>query len=375
MKKSTQILLSVIVVAFAAILSLAVWHWTTSRNSSPDEMLGILLHDMPADASGVLYVDIAQLRQSAFAQKLLSWAPKPTADAEYTRFVQETGFDYERDLNRVAFAAAKRGSQSIWFAIADGKFDQKKIAAYMAKIGVIQKHGGHDIYSIPAGLPAPASGNSTMSSSASQISFTFLNAGRIAATNDADLSVYLEQKNSTADPAQWRTRFTRLAGSPIFVVVRQDANTASSLAAQAPGGLQSPQLSALFQQLSWLTLAGQPEGDSLRIVAEGETANDTVARQLSDMLTGVVILAQAGLNGAKTTQQLDPQTRAAYLALLKSVDITRLDREELKAVRVVFEITPNFLNAATLPKPSPPNATPPAPAATPAPTTKRSSRE
>lgn len=366
MKKSTQIFLSVIFVFFIATISLAVWHWTASRNSSLDEMLGVLLHDMPADTSGVFYVDVAQLRRSAFAQKLLAWAPKPTADVDYTRFVQETAFDYERDLNRVVFAAAHHGSQSVWFAIADGAFDQKKIAAYMEKIAVIQKRGGHDIYCIPAGLPVAVTGNSAVTSAAPQISFTFLSAGRIAATNDADLSAYLEQKNSTSDPAPWRTRFARLAGSPVFVVVRQDANTASSLAAQAPGGLQSPQLSALLRQLSWLTLAVQPQDESLRIVAEGETADDTVARQLADMLNGVVILARVGLNGAKTTQQLDPQTRAAYLELLKSADITRLDREDLKAVRVVFEITPSILNAATLPKPIPTNPTPPAPAAPPA---------
>ena len=362
MKKSTRLLLSVIVVSLSAIIIFVVWRSSASRNSSVNEPLGVLLRDMPGGTSGVLYVDVAQLRQAPFAQKLFAWAPKPQVDAEYARFVQESGFDYERDLHRVAFAAAKRGSQSIWFAVADGRFDQKKIAAYMAKIGVIQKHGAHDIYFIPTAAPIPTTGNAVLSSAVSQLSFTFLNAGRIAATNDADLSIYLDQKNSIADPAQWSTRFKRLAGSPVFAVVRQDADTASSLAAQAPGGLQSPQLSALFAQLSWVTLAGQPQDDSLRIVAEGETPSDTVARQLADMLNGVVILAEAGLSGAKTTQQLNPQMRAAYLELLKSVDVTRLDRENLNAVRVVFELTPNFLSAATLPKPPTPTLdTTPAP--------------
>ncbi len=359
MKKSTRLFLSVIVVSLSAIIIFAVWRSSASRNSPASELLGVLLRDVPGDTSGVLYVDVAQLRQASFAQKLFAWAPKPQVDAEYARFVQESGFDYERDLHRVAFAAARRGSQSIWFAVADGAFDQKRIAAYMAKIGVIQKHGAHDIYFIPTAAPIPTTGNTARSSAASQLSFTFLNAGRIAATNDADLAAYLDQKGP-ADPAQWSTRFKRLAGSPVFAVVRQDADTASALAAQAPGGLQSPQLSALFAQLSWLTLAGQPQDDSLRIVAEGETPSDTVARQLADMLNGVVILAEAGLNGAKTTQQLNPQMRAAYLELLKSVDVTRLDRENLNAVRVVFELTPNFLNAATAPKPAAPtlDATP-----------------
>jgi hypothetical protein len=361
MKKSTSLLVTALALIFCATVSFAVWRTLSSRDSSRGELLGALLRDMPRNTGGVLYVDLAQLRQSTFTEKLFAWAPKPQADADYTRFVQDTGFDYERDLDRLAFAAAKSGSQSWWFVIADGSFDQKKFAAYLAKVGTVEKRAGRDIYSIPTSLSAPASRVAGRANS--PILLTFLSASRLAATNDADLSLYLDQKISAADPAQWRTRFARLAGSPVFVVVRQNGDTASALAAQTPGGFQSPQLSALLAQLSWLTLAAQPENDSLRIVAEGETPSDAVAGQLSDMLNGVVILAQTGLNSAKTTEQLDPQMRAAYLELLKSADITRLDREDLKAVRVVFEVTQSFLTAAAAPKP-----TAPAPAATPQPT-------
>ena len=357
MKKSTKISWAVSLLVLLALILFGVQRWAASRDSSSEEMLGVLLHDMPGDTSGIVYVDVTQLRRSPFAQKLFAWAPKPQADPEYTRFVAQTGFNYEHDLDRVAFSAATRGSQPVWFAIADGTFDQKKIAAYMADIGVVQKRGGHDIYSIPASLPTNVPGNAlangTAPSASPQISFTFLRPGRIAATNDADLSVYLNQKKPIADPVQWQTRFIRLAGSPLFIVVRQNASTANSLAAQAPGGFQSPQLSALLGELTWLTFAAQPQDDSLRIVAEGESPSDTSARQLADMLDGAVILAQAGLNDPKMRQQLNPEARTAYLELLKSADITRLDREELKAVRVVFEITANFLKAATLPKPTP----------------------
>jgi hypothetical protein len=359
MKKSTSLLVTALALIFCAAVSFSVWRSLASRDSGRGQLLAALLRDMPANTSGVLYVDVAQLRQSTFTQKLFAWAPKPQADADYARFVQDTGFDYERDLHRLAFAAAKSGSQSLWFVIADATFDQKKIAAYLARVGSVQTRAGRDIYSLPTILPSPA-GNIASPASA-QILLTFLSGGRIAATNDADLSVYLDQKNPAPDPAQWRTRFARLAGSPVFVVVRQNGDTASALAAQTPGGFQSPQLSALLAQLSWLTLAAQPQSESLRIVAEGETASDTVAGQLADMLNGVLILAQTGLNSPKTTQQLDPQMRAAYLELLKSADIARLDREDLKAVRVVFDVTQNFLNAAAAPKPNPPATAPTTP--------------
>jgi hypothetical protein len=38
--------------------------------------------------------------------------------------------------------------------------------------------------------------------------------------------------------------------------------------------------------------------------------------------------------------------REAYLELLKSADVSKLDRGDTKSVRLVFEITPGFLEAA-----------------------------
>jgi 5-deoxy-D-glucuronate isomerase len=75
-------------------------------------------------------------------------------------------------------------------------------------------------------------------------------------------------------------------------------------------------------------------------------------------------MAQAGLNGPKTRQQLDPRIRDAYLELIKGADVSRLDRGESKSVRVVFDVTPKILAAATLAVPAAPTpaATPTVPA-------------
>jgi hypothetical protein len=148
------------------------------------------------------------------------------------------------------------------------------------------------------------------------------------------------------DEKQWRARFDRLAGSPLFAVIRQDAAPGAALAQRAPGGLQSPQLAALLDQLLWITIAGKPEGDRLRVVTEGECPADQTARELSDFLNGALILAQAGLNGPQVRQQLDPQAREAYLEILKGAEISRIDRGETKSVRAVFDLTPKFLAAA-----------------------------
>ena len=86
------------------------------------------------DASAVVYVDMQCDRRQIFLAQLLHWAPKPPADADYAQFVQETGFDYERDLDRVALAINDETQNSTLYAIADGRFDRKKIEAYRIAI-------------------------------------------------------------------------------------------------------------------------------------------------------------------------------------------------------------------------------------------------
>ena len=334
-----------IIVLAGVLLSAAVFlgyqRWGARSGAPREELLALL----PSDASAVIFLDLDELRRAAFIARLYSWAPKPQSDADYTQFLKDTGFDYERDLHRLAIAT-KRGQDSIFFAIAEGKFDRAKLSTYASKFGALAKNGGREIYSVPVG------------GTSKKISFAFLKNDRIVLTDGTDISVFLNENNHKKDEAEWRMRFERLAGSPIFAVIRQDAGAGSALAAQAPGGLRSPQLSTLLDQLQWITLAGKPDNELLRVVAEGECATDATVRQLADLLNGVVILAQAGLNDSKTRQQLDPTAREAYLELLKSADVSKIDRGDTKSVRLVLEITPKFLAAARTPTPALPEATP-----------------
>jgi hypothetical protein len=329
MKRRTWVGLAAMFVLCAGIF-FGYRKWGAPSGTSRDDLLGLL----PTDATAIFFADFDDLRHAPFLAELYAWAPKPQADADYAQFVKETGFDYERDLHRVGVAIQNRGQDSALIAILDGEFDRQKIPAYALKAGSSTKTGGREIFSV------------ALSGSSKRISFTFLTKDRIALTNDANLSIFLEAKKRTEDAVNWRVRFERLAGSPVFAVIRQDAAAGAALAAQAPGGLRSPQLSALLDQLQWITVAGKPENDRLRVAAEGECTAESTARQLADMLNGVVILAQAGLNDAKTRQQLDPAARAAYLELLHGADISKLDRGDTKSVRLVLEITPAILEAA-----------------------------
>jgi hypothetical protein len=304
--------------------------WRGSEDSARNDLLA----QMPADASAVLYIDLDALRQSPFLAELYKWAPQTKADADYSQFVQSTGFNYESDLNRASIALLKHGQETTLFAVADGRFDRKKIAVYASQTGTTENRSGGEILSVP------------LSGSIRRITFTFLRKDRIALTNGATLDALLSPLHADSDSLAWRERFRRLGGSPLFAVVRQDAAAGSALSAQAAGGLQSPQLTALIDQLQWITFAGKPEADHLRVVLEGEGGADAPTRQLSEVINGLLVLAQAGLSDRKVRQELQPEVRESYLEMLKSADVSQIDRGETKSVRLMFDLTPKFLETA-----------------------------
>jgi hypothetical protein len=342
MKKQRLVGAFFAVVVVGASVFYGYQRWSGSGYDPRNDVLA----QMPADASVVFFVDLEVLRQSPFLAELYKWSPQTKADADYAQFLKSTGFNYERDLNRVSVAVLHRGQESILFAVAEGRFDKKKISAYALQTGTREKRGGREIFSVPQ------SGNNR------RITFTFLPNDRIALTNGTDLETWLSRPQADSEVQEWRERFRRLAGSPLFAVVRQDASLAAALSAQAPGGLHSPELSALISQLEWITVAGKPDADRLRVVLEGEGAPDAPTRQLSDVINGLLVLAQAGLNDQKTRQQLPPDVREAYLEMLKSADVSQIDRGQTKSVRLMFDLTPQFLEAARTAMPPAP-ATPP----------------
>src|SRR5579864_3151115 len=295
------------VMAGSTIAFYAYQHWGSSGSSARSDLLA----QMPANASAVVYIDLDALRQSPFLAELYKWAPQPTADPDYAQFVQSTGFNYESDLNRLSIAMLKHGQDTPLLAVADGRFDRKKIAAYASQSGTRENRSGREIFSVPL-------------SGTRRVTFTFLRNDRTALTNGESLEAVLSTPHADTDSETqaWRERFRRLAGAPVFAVVQQDAAAGAALSARAPGGLRSPQLSALIDQLQWISVAGKPEGDHLRVVLEGEGSADVNTRQLSDVLNGLLVLAQAGLNDQKMRQQLQPEAREAYLELLKSADVS-----------------------------------------------------
>ncbi|MBV9885181.1 MAG: hypothetical protein JO119_01400 [Acidobacteria bacterium] len=318
--------------ALLGVVAFALHHYFGGELTDPrDSALALI----PTDTESVVFADIAQLRNAPFFSALGDWVQQPQqVDADYAKFLHDTGFDYERDLDRIAIATIKRGQTTEFFAIGDGRFDRKKINTYVSEFGTHDKKDGREIFTVP------------LHGSSNKISFAFLHQNRIVLTDDPDLPSLLRNPARGTDAKDWRERFDRLSGSPLFAVFRQDAGVGSAIATRTSNGGQAQQLASLIDHLQWITFAGVPEQNRLRVVVEGECPNDSTARDLADVLNGIRVFAQAGLNDPKVRHQLDDQTREAYIDLVHSADIARLDRGETKAVRLILEVTPEQLKAA-----------------------------
>jgi len=315
-----------------AIVCMSAWLYFHSHGRDALSAREDLLSHLPADSTSVAYLDFQELRASAFLSRILAWAPRPQMEAEYGKFVQATGFDYEHDLDRVGISFSGSAQSPKTMAVAEGRFDRKKIESYSAQFGTLKTANGKTIYAVNLSNPVRTA------------YFTFLRDNEVAICNDA--SCFFQASGRSMNSEEWREHFLRMAGTPLFAVMRQDSQLLTALSQRTPGGYRSPQLATLLGQLQWVSVGAKPEGDQLRVVADGETSNEMVIRQLNDMFSGLLILAQAGLDDPKSRKQLDPKLREAYAGLLKSAEVQKLDRGTSKSVRLIFEITPQLLESA-----------------------------
>ena len=101
-----------------------------------------LVQMLPRETGVVVYVDLAALRSAG----LLSALNHASEEPDYRKFVEQSGFDYNRDLQAVAVSFVN-GEE---FGAARGKFDWTKLSAYAAAQGGSCKDS---LCSLPASKP------------------------------------------------------------------------------------------------------------------------------------------------------------------------------------------------------------------------------
>lgn len=116
--------LSVAIVVIAIVTTL-VYRWTRPRYDTAAKLVGLL----PQADAVVFYADVAALRHSGYLQLLES--AKGAQEPDYQRFVSETGFAYQRDLDAVAVASLPNQT----FVTARGRFDWQRLTKYAINHG------------------------------------------------------------------------------------------------------------------------------------------------------------------------------------------------------------------------------------------------
>jgi hypothetical protein len=295
---------------------------TTSASPIPE-----LLSALPAGAPTLVYVDLAAVRASSFYQHRPDKGPIAVPNQDYTDFVRSTGFDFEKDLDRVAIASwpARSGKEPRKnVAIAEGRFDRTKIRDYAMRKGKLEQQLGHDVFLFPSGDQAGWN------------SVTFLDDHRLALVAGPSIAPLFAAHSNDPSSDPGRERAARLDGASAFAItsVPPIPDNAGAGGAQEAAAAQ---LMSLARSVQWITLAARPEGDNLRVSLEGECGNSTDARQLQSMLEVLRMFGRAGLESPKTRQSMDPAAMAMLQTLLSNAEVT----QAAERVRILVEITPD----------------------------------
>jgi hypothetical protein len=295
----------------------------THASPAPD-----LLSALPPGAPSIVYIDLLAVRSSSFYQHRPDKGPIAMPNKNYADFVQSTGFDFEKDLDRVViaswpgvFSAEKKGT----IAIADGRFDLARIRGYAMQKGKVEHQNGHEVFVFPSNAPTSPGGSNSV---------TLLDDHRVAIVEGPSIGPLFAAGGGTAGNDSAIERATRLDGAAIFAISRMPPLPDKF----SPGGIQSTQFLNLARSIQWITLAARPEGDNLRISLEGECTSASDARQLQSSLEVLRMFGAAALDGPKAHQSMDPGSFTVMETLLKSAEVT----SSAERVRILIELTPDI---------------------------------
>lgn len=257
-----------------------------------------LLSLLPGDAPVIGFGDLAALKASAFVQEFEKLGPSPSEDTDYSAFVRETGFDYTRDLDTVAFAVWPDSSSTQQLApgspaaprlrvlvLGDGRFDAAKIAGYATRSGRTTTVNGKTVYEFRDRAAKDS------------LYVSLLSPGRIALAQGVNLDAALGGKVGAVKPDR-AAHMERVAGHPIFIIARLD----SVLKDLSIDFGSFEQLRALLQSLRWVTIAGQPNGANFEVGAEGDCDSASHALQISTILGGLRWFARSALADPRSQQ-------------------------------------------------------------------------
>jgi hypothetical protein len=322
-----KILVILLLVALS-VTAASLWY-ARARTTAAAEFPADVLALVPGDASMIVYADLAVLREEPLVQRLASMAPQVQPGTEYADFIGATGFEYQRDLDRVVLATRSvpypQSPDSRTLVIADGRFDQDKIEAYALRSGKMEQRNGHAVYTTPTATPGKMT------------AFTFLAPGRLALADGGDISSVLGEPPQEPVDAAMQEQVSRVAGAPLFLVGKPQAF--------APTGGGATRLSMPLDGLRWVNVAARPFGDRVLLSAEGVCDSPQQAQQMATTLEFLRGLLRGMLADPQARGGLPAETAQAISQMFQAAQIST----EASRVRLLVSVDTAMLGAAAPP--------------------------
>ena len=260
--KPWRVALAVLVVCAAAV---GVFYWL--RNPSYDA--GRLLALLPSDRATLVSIDTDALRKSGLLG--LVAGSKAAEEADYRKFVEQTGFDYRTDLDAVA-AAFVDGRV---YTTLRGRFQWGKLAAY------VQSQGGQCRDSV-CSMPG--------SSAARNISFYEVTSNVLA------LAVSPDARGVTSIGPGGRKIELPVPLDPVWISVPAAVFNRLDAFPDGTRAFLSP-----LARAQKITFAAGPQGDRLQLRLEVVCTTAEAAAELTKQLSSVTGLLKDMIGRAHMT--------------------------------------------------------------------------
>jgi hypothetical protein len=232
---------------------------------------------VPADATSVGFVRIADLRANPFQLRVFEEADRLSADGDAHRFLEEAGLSLRDDVDSVvACTSAARGERGSTLVLFEGRFDTKKLSAAIARRGAsAQSAGGREYYRLQgegkSGAVALVDARLIIAGDEPAVlgALTALASGG-AGFSSSGLGRELHRVDPAAtawvlvDVPKWR---------------RPEASTHGDGAAAG--------VVTALRSVSLFTLEATVEGDALAVEATGLSSDEETRELLEDALRGV----------------------------------------------------------------------------------------
>lgn len=257
------------------------------------------------DSDAVLYINLEPIRLLTGLGK----NPPKDGDPQYEQFVEQTGFEFERDLDKAAFAihypngSSGKTAETRYSEILQGHFDSARVANYLRKLASqVEPYQGYEIYDVRV--------------EDRTVRVALLGVG-IAAVSNVDsgdvirgmIDRYRRAAFPFPGPALVSQYYSRVPlGSVVWTIARPPASSASEEHGEllVPGG--------------W---SGLLPANSVVIAS---------ARPLNEVWLRAEVIMQSDAEAQKFTQQVE-----TYMTIFKSLEISMDSGGPDKDVKAAFD--------------------------------------